>query len=464
MNEFHEICFLMAVLSEINNTKGEGSAAKKQHLVADAEKQVTTEGLFDFVMRTAFDPQWVTHISKIDVNDTVVPSDGYPTFRELVGRLMSVRAVNNVLRSETGVYVGRFPVENREMLVKVLTKAINIGLGVSSINKALGRVLIQDIEIMKAESEIKQVAKWFADGEEVWAEMKYDGIRGFAECLDGKVKSVKTYNFSELDIDVMTNIAAQLNSIAPYFTNMTSERHFFFDFEITGKERQAVSGEVNKLIKGTAVVGCDKNWQANIFDNHPWSIFNGVPSKTSYLKRRYILENVVGQVSAELLPNVTVAERWQVRNIGELMALFNKVLEMGCEGLVVKCGSGVYEMKRSLNWIKMKAEIEADLKVVGWYAGEKGTKREATIGGFTCTTSDGKIVVNVGSGFTDKMLAEIMQNGPDSYIGTIVEVRFNAIITKQDSDIKSLFLPRFKRPRPDKNTADSLEQVQKKVK
>lgn len=463
MNEKDLMIQILDCFIQVSETKGNGSATAKRNIIgtmnmiAKGAEQPMSD-LFDFVLRVSLDGMWVTHISTIAISDSEEIGQNDITFFDLIGQLMAVRAVNNELRDKASAYVNSYPKQYREMIGKIITKRMNIGVGVKEVNKALGRVLIPDVEIMKAEDDVKIIKKWFESGEEVWAEMKYDGIRGFAE-MDAKgVKSIKTYNMSELDIDYMTNITEQLNRIHPVWIHYIHEPHYFFDFEITGKERQTVSGEVNKLIKGTAEKGCDKNWVANIFDVHTWVVFDGHKSEVPYTKRRKILEGCVERTEGEL-PNILVAERWQVHTFEDLMKLFNQVLEQGCEGLVVKVGSGVYEMKRSSNWVKMKAVKECDLIITGWFKGESGTKRESTIGGFNCQSSDGMVVVSVGSGFKDKDLEEIMKAGPDAYIGKIAKIKYNAVISKKDSEIRSLFLPRFCGVRIDKNYANDLNYI-----
>ena len=124
--------------------------------------------------------------------------------------------------------------------------------------------LIRDVEIMKAETGMNIVKKWFDDGEEVYAEVKYDGIRAFAEMEGSKLQSIRTYNMSEFDTSKLAFISKQLSDLGAVWTDLfMTTPHFFIDFELTGKERQSVSGEVNKLLKGTAKEGCDENWKVN---------------------------------------------------------------------------------------------------------------------------------------------------------------------------------------------------------
>ena len=52
-----------------------------------------------------------------------------------------------------------------------------------------------------------------------------------------------------------------------------------------------------------------------------------------------------------------------------------------------------------------------------------------------------------------------MDEGPDEYIGQVVEVMYNEKIKAKGNLTYSLFLPRFKRFRKDKNEADSLTKI-----
>jgi len=98
--------------------------------------------------------------------------------------------------------------------------------------------------------------------------------------------------------------------------------------------------------------------------------------------------------------------------------------------------------------------------IVGHYEGRRGSKREGLWGGFEVMLSNG-IVTRVGSGFTDKMKAEINLN-PDSWIGRIVEmegqpdpltgdgltkdgkVRFPVYVRERDSrDVDHQIIERF---------------------
>jgi DNA ligase-1 len=117
-------------------------------------------------------------------------------------------------------------------------------------------------------------------------------------------------------------------------------------------------------------------------------------------------------------------------------------LQRGYEGLMVKPTDGLYECKRSTQWLKIKPFIEVTLEVIDV---EEGTgKNEGTTGALVCEgTDDGTFInVNVGSGLTDNDRENIWSN-KDDVIGQLVEIRADAITQNQDKTY-SLRFPRFK--------------------
>lgn len=466
---------ILTGLDSIEKCKGQGSAQLKQNILKDLilNYGVDTEK----VLKVAFDREVVTHYGKVEestVYMTRTLSDF--DFDDVVDTITKVKALDSILRGIVNTYISTMKHEYdatlAETLGKVLTKSLNIGISVTTINKVFGYKFIEDLEVMKGESDTKYIVQWYEQKRKVYAEIKYDGIRCFS-IVDGVTKKLKkafTYNLSLLDLSKMTYLVEELEGLAQHITEY-GDKDFFFDFEITGKNRQGVSGEVGKLINGTAVVGCDENWMANIFDLVPCSIFDGVRTKdyevrTDVLRygfREYIASSL--NTPAKEVRNLTVAKRWIVDSMEGLNKLFLLVLEQGEEGLMVKVANGEYELDRSTLWVKMKAVNDADLEIIGWYEGEKGTKREQYIGGFICQTCDGLLEVNVGGGFSDKLLKEINVNGPDSYVGKIVAVLYNMVIDKKDGGKQSLFLPRLSKRkdvfRIDKTVGNKLSELKR---
>lgn len=114
----------------------------------------------------------------------------------------------------------------------------------------------------------------------------------------------------------------------------------------------------------------------------------------------------------------------------------------GYEGVMIKDVDAPYECKRTHAWLKAKPFIEVTLEVT---AVEEGTGRnEGRLGAFVCEgIDDGRSIhVNVGSGFSDAD-RDSFWNDRDSVIGSLVEVRADAVTQNQDGSY-SLRFPRFK--------------------
>ena len=136
---------------------------------------------------------------------------------------------------------------------------------------------------------------------------------------------------------------------------------------------------------------------------------------------------------------------------------FNKIVLQGGEGLVVKSGEGMWKDGKPVYQIKMKAEFECEMKIVGFKPGTPGTKYENSLGALICESEDGKVKADP-SGITDDLRDEIWNN-KDEFLNKIITVRFNALTKSKDNEHYSLMHPRFVKLRTDKDKADNFETV-----
>lgn len=413
------------------------------------------------VLMVALDPFVRTNIKKIELQDDLAVSDD--DFDGLVMDITTRKALTNELRDRVRDYVTMLPSDVQETAIQVLTKDLNIGVGPKSINKALGVDLINTRELMKAASDISIVEKWISSKERVFAEIKYDGVRGFA-CinLDGTVESIQTYNMRYLQLDLIPWLVSEIEDFARC---IHTKSPVFLDFEILSADRQSVSGDVNRVLQGTAPVGIDKenNWYISVFDwNYQSALLGGHSNQMPYTVRRSQLMGWLqawNTFSNDVHSFVRGAKVWEIRDMQMLDTLFEAMLKNGEEGLVVKNGSGLYEFKRSKNWVKMKAERECDLRVTGFTEGTG--KREIYFGAMQCESADGKLQVDVGSGFSDELLDTLSVTGMHTHVGKIAKIKYNSRIKRKNSATESLFLPRFVSFRYDKDEADTIDQIKK---
>jgi DNA ligase-1 len=440
----------LRTLAEVELLTGNGSQKEKQRLIAES---LSEEMLY--IIDVCFNPFITTKLHKLEIEKTrgIIPPSSFPgfgVFRDLVEELKKAPAANDSLRQRANNLINSQlssdPKEDlllRDILMKILTKRMNIGIGAKLINKAIGRELIPDPSLMLASDDQKEIAGW----SKIYCEEKYDGVRVIAVGDREKGFQFYTRAFNELDKSKLCRIESSLINVL-HNANIVGE--VFFDGELTDINRKSVSGKVTQILKGTAPNDIDKDFLFNVFDLEKSEVLKTGKGTTPFVKRRAELEFLLGFLGAD--SPVTLARQWVVDSMEETQKIYGLIVSMGGEGVILKPEDHVYECKRSKNWVKLKQIQDCDLEITGWYPGEG--KREGFIGGFICTDSSKTLEVKIGSGFTDKDLQELSSD-PDSLIGKIAAVQFNEPITDKFGG-RSLFLPRFIEIRNDKNTADDM--------
>lgn len=443
----------LLVLLEVECLTGNGSQKEKQRLISE---NLSEEMLY--IIDVCFNPFITTKLHKLEMEKTrgiIPPSEfpGFQAFKDLIEDLKKAPAANDALRQRANFLINTKISEDskedlllRDILMKILTKRMNIGIGAKLINKAVGRELIPDPSVMLASDDQKEVAGW----SKIYCEEKYDGVRVIAVGNREFGFQFYTRAFNELDKVKLSRIESELVKILDA-ANIVSD--VFFDGELTDLNRKSVSGKVTQILKGTAPNDIDKEFIFNVFDIEKSEVLKTGKGTTPFLKRRKELEFLTSFLSEN--GPVKLARQWVVDSIEETQKIYGLIVSMGGEGVILKPEDHIYECKRSKNWVKLKQIQDCDLEITGWFPGEG--KREGFIGGFICKDSSGTLEVRIGSGFTDKDLQELSQD-PDSLIGKIAAIQYNEPITDKFGG-RSLFLPRFIEIRHDKKVADDMTKM-----
>lgn len=432
----------LRILKKLEELTGEGSQKKKQEII----KENWNEDL-SYIFDICFNPFVTTKLHKLIISDEPSFSSDFSKFKGLVESLKSAPAANNNLRQEANEFVNtritdeEDDYELRKILMKVLTKRMNVGIGAKLINKAVGKEVIPDPSLMLATDDQAALNSWG----KIYCEEKYDGVRVIA-VYKNESFSFYTRAFNELDSTCLSRISFALKRA---MGSSGLKGSWFFDGELTDLNRKSVSGKVTQILKGTAPHDIDSNIIFNVFDLEEASTLENGSGVVPYTYRRKTLEAVLKN-EPETSP-VKIATMWELDDPSQIASVYNEIVKIGGEGVICK-DDQVYECKRSKSWIKFKEVNECDLLIKGWYPGEG--KREGFIGGLICTDLSGTLNVKIGSGFTDDDLRELSQN-PDSLIGSICSVQYNVTITDKHEN-RSLFLPRFVEIRHDKESPDDL--------
>ena len=431
----------LKALQQIALCEGKGSQDKMQAIL---KSNLTPE--MEFMLEVAFNPFITTKLNKLAVPDEGSGEPTFSEFKSLVDILKKSKAANNDLRKEAGDFIARFPSELRQTMLDILTKNLNIGIQAKSINKAAGRELIPNPSLMLSEDDVELIETW----DKIYCEHKYDGVRIIAIYKAGEFQYF-TRNFNQVPTEYMKYVNDELHKIINAHESFDFEG-WFFDGELTDHDRKSVSGKLNRMLKGKVDGEISKEFMFNIFDIEHENVLSTGKGVVKYLQRREMLEHFM----IDGVNHICISERWEFNSVSEMMKRFNSILKEGGEGVICK-NNGVYECKRSRNWIKLKEINDCDLVVTGWIPGEG--RRTGFIGGLVCEDETRTLQVGVGSGFTDadlQMFNDMID--ANELMGKIVTVQYNMRIQDKHGN-HSLFLPRFIEVRSDKTVADDIKNI-----
>ena len=297
-----------------------------------------------------------------------------------------------------------------------------------------------------------------------FSQLKADGLR-----VNFHVTStVSICGRSGRDIDLLGAMDSEIAELGREF-----DYPVVFDGELVvvdsdGKllSRKVGNGIINKAIKGTISLEEAKMVRAQLWDVIPLSEFKAGISKKKYSERFAEVSKAIANVApkgidatASQLAGKTM-KFWAIPNkvvhsLEEAQEHFEELLSQGEEGTILKNLEGLWEDSRSKHLVKLKAEKDCDLEIVGWNPGNG--KFEGMVGSLQMASSDRLVEVNI-SGFPDDLRKEITEN-INSLIGTIGTVLYNERISSKGRTADSLFLPRFVEFRSDKTVANSSKEI-----
>lgn len=359
----------------------------------------------------------------------------------LIVTISSRKVTGNDAINYVSNLLNNLSVDDQEVLYRIIERDLKCGVSAKTVNK-VWKNLIPEYPVLlcskfdeKAEKNIKYPAIF---------QKKEDGGRVNLEFDGGKFVSATTRNGNILDISCFDEL-----------TINTKER-CILDGELLYApngiiaDRKIGNGIVTKAIRNTISEQEANDLIFVCWDYIPYDDFLNEYCGLHYEVRFNTAISVIPENSSKL----RIIESEIVNSREEVMKKYQRNLDIGYEGGILKARDGVWISKRSKYQLKLKAEDPADLIVVGFEYGTPGTQFENMLGALICETSCGKLRVYVGSGFK-----HADRENPEKYLDKIVEVKYNCIISSKNKETKSLFLPVFLRIRTDKNVANSLEEL-----
>lgn len=188
---------------------------------------------------------------------------------------------------------------------------------------------------------------------------------------------------------------------------------FVLDAEVMGADWNETASVAMSYKRGKD----DSNMVLHVFDAMTFDDWRDQDSSLGLCDRVDLASELVAQIKSDTV--VTVPGK-TVNSLQELLVFYNRTMEDGFEGIMLKVLDAKYAFKRSKAVLKMKPVTTYEGVIVGHYLGGVGSKRESLWGGFNVMMPNG-VMTRVGGGYTDVLKAEIGIE-PDMYIGKIMEV------------------------------------------
>lgn len=435
MNTVHSIIELLQSTSSSNN---------KIEILKNNSDNENLKKVFEY----ALDPFKQFYIRKIpkysaDEHSKLNVDDSFNLMFEVLDKLSNRVHTGNVAIDMLKTTLEVIDPKCTEILEYIIKKDVRCGVAESTVNKVWGG-LIKEFPVMLCSAyDVKLVEKVKFPA---FVQLKADGMRFSAIIKNGTVKFF-TRKGKEIDVD---------DELIDICLGLYRGKDFVLDGEMLVYEngelldRKTGNGILNKSVKGT--ISDEEKSKINLV---VWDVINyddfvvGKGSIT-YKERFEYINDLIGQSNQN---RISVIKTSIVDDMTEVNDIFNEYLQLGLEGVILKDFSSIWEDKRSKSCIKFKGIYDADLRVIEVIEGDG--KNKGKLGALKCSTEDEKLVVNVGSGFTDEQRILFFS---DEMLDKIVAVEYNEKIVDKHGKM-SLFLPVFVSLRFDKNTANKEEEL-----
>lgn len=356
-----------------------------------------------------------------------------------------------------------------EVFIRIISKDLKCGVGIGTYNAAIKQYnkthdyALTPIPtypcLLASAYDEKLINRLMKNGNFIncIAQEKYDGMRVNVIAIKNPDNTV-TVQYNGRSGKPILIKSPELDN---YFSEIrkVSSCDFVLDGELLVKkngkilDRKTGNGILNKAVRGTITEEESSNIVMVLWDYIPLKNFEKNDYDAEYSTRYSKLDCVLSLV--DKFDRVEIAQSYQIETLNDAQVLFNKMRSEGKEGIIIKSRLNLWSDTRARDIIKMKALYECDLLCVDYEYG--GGKYEGMLGALVLESSDKKVRVSVGTGFTDQERKELT---PKNCIGKIVSVGYNERIKDKTKDYDSLFLPRFIEIREDKSVANSENEIE----
>ena len=289
---------------------------------------------------------------------------------------------------------------------RIIDKDCKIGLGTTFMNKVF-KDLIEDTPYMGAVSfDEKKARKIFDNGGKGFSQIKMDGRYANAVIVNGEVELESRQG----EPTILTG--AKFLEELTKFENCVLNGELTMDgvpryesngiiaslIDICGKMETRSESETNRKIinfedKHGSFTGALDSVRYTVWDAITIDEYFDKASKTPYYERLAFVASYISNAEATMIKPI---ESKEVETYGEAMEHFQEVLSTEVdgvpqEGTILKAYDGAWKDGKPTWQIKMKLEMDVDLRITGFNMGTKGTKNEFVVSSFNVESSDGLV-------------------------------------------------------------------------
>lgn len=420
----------------IQQLEADNSRLAKEAIIADA----MNEGLDEFFegVRMCLDNLYTFGVKQVPVSEKDGQGLSWDNFRQLAEALYRRELTGHAARDAIQLAMDVATKEQwNDFYRRILIKDLRCGVSEKTVNSVAKKQKKDQYKVPVFECQLSHDSanhEAKLTGKKI-VERKLDGVRCLT-VIDHESKTVTQYTRNGKVLENFKHVTDYLSKFIDEFG-----RSYVLDGEIMSHSFQDLMKQVHRKDNVNAADAV-----LNLFDVVPLVEFKQGKSVMGQRRRSQFLKNFENIFNDSGFITIVPQREFDLDVFTdeiEFRDYMKEMVEQGYEGIMIKDPDAKYECKRSTNWLKMKPFIEVSLEIT---AVEEGTGRnEGRLGAVVCEGVDDnrKIVVNVGSGFTDSDRSDYWQSR-DSLIGQVVEVRADAVTQNQDGSY-SLRFPRFLR-------------------
>lgn len=423
--------------------------------------------LFQEVLTQTLDPRITFGIKKIPAYDYIAHDLTLPEAIAELGKLVSREYTGNSAIEFLKGILETTSEEDAQVIKWIIAKDFKAGFGVSLVNDEMAPFSVYEVPYMGAISyNEKKLEKIFETHPYAFSEVKMDGrylnvvaqsTGIFLESRGGKPNPLMGALIDEATAfrnhvgnDVVINGELMLkgekdrykaNGIIASYVSIAQKDHDGKDITKEAKKFEAETGMTLEEAKERITLVA---WDFLTLEEYKTQ-----KGETARSARLVALEEVIEATGA-----FEMIEYKIVNNKVEAMEHFLEMLRRGEEGTILKGANGEWKDGKPVWQMKMKLEIDLDLRITGFNYGTPGTKNEHVISSLNVSSECGLLNTSPG-GIKEDMMKYITEN-MDGLHGKLVEIKCSGL--SQDSEGNwSCLHPAFKIIRDDKEHGDTLE-------